>query len=151
MKTKIYGLGLAAALFISFTGWATTGPMDNKQLLASEEKFAAEFNEFQVNEDDLARMKLLEGKRLVVLFGTWCPDSQREVPRLLKLIEQSGVKLAKLELVAVDREKQDPDGLHRQFDLKYTPTFVVMDGDKELLRVVEKPEKSLAEDLTIGL
>ena len=92
-------------------------------------------------------MAKLEGKDLLVLFGTWCHDSQREVPRLLKLLEQSKVELNSLTLVAVDYNKQDPQGLAEQFQLKYTPTFIVIDQSKEQHRVVEKPQGTLAEAL----
>ena len=92
-------------------------------------------------------MKKLEGLSVLVLFGTWCHDSERDVPRLLKLLEQSQVKIKELKLVGVNYNKQDPEGLHRDFDLRYTSTIILLDGDRELGRIVERPNVSIGEDL----
>ncbi|WP_166838506.1 hypothetical protein [Rheinheimera pleomorphica] len=92
-------------------------------------------------------MQALSGTSLVVLFGSWCHDSEREVPRLLKLIDQSGVELESLQLQGVDRRKQHPENLHNQFALRYTPTIIVLRDGNELGRIIEKPQRSLAADL----
>lgn len=92
-------------------------------------------------------MQALQGLSLLVLFGSWCHDSEREVPRLLKLLNQSGVKLQSLQLHAVNQQKQHPAQLHLQYQLQYTPTIVVLQGNTELGRIVERPIVSLAADL----
>ncbi|WP_105188496.1 TlpA family protein disulfide reductase [Pseudoalteromonas sp. T1lg48] len=124
------------------------GAIDGTSLLGEYEAFATAYADFTPSDDELAQMHKLTGKSVLVLFGTWCHDSEREVPRLLKLLALNKVELAKLELVAVDYSKKDDKGLAEQFALKYTPTFIVLDGETEVLRVVEKPEGSLAEALT---
>ncbi|MGB0924391.1 MAG: thioredoxin, partial [Pseudoalteromonas shioyasakiensis] len=58
------------------------------------------------------------------------------------------VQLGSLKLVAVGYDKLDPAGLAKQYDLMYTPTIIVLDGEKELTRMIEKPKQSLALDLT---
>ncbi|MBS3798503.1 MULTISPECIES: TlpA family protein disulfide reductase [unclassified Pseudoalteromonas] len=124
------------------------GVIESGSLLGEYETFATAYDDFTPSDDELAQMHKLTGKSVLVLFGTWCHDSEREVPRLLKLLALSKVELAQLELVAVDYNKQDDKGLAELFKLKYTPTFIVLDGETELLRVVEKPEGSLAGALT---
>jgi hypothetical protein len=84
---------------------------------------------------------------LLVLFGTWCHDSEREVPRLLKLLDLSDVELESLSLHGVNYNKQEPNNLHRQYDLKYSPTIILLQGEDELGRIVEKPILSIGEDL----
>ena len=81
------------------------------------------------------------------MFGTWCHDSQREVPRLLKTFDLSGLEVPKLTLVAVDRKKTDPLGLAKQYGLRYTPTFILLNDGKELGRVIERPKTGLTQDL----
>jgi thioredoxin 1 len=83
-----------------------------------------------------------------VLFGTWCHDSQREVPRLLKLLDSSKVALASLKLVAVGYDKRDPEGIAARYQLKYSPTIIVLTAGEELGRLVEKPKASIASDLS---
>ena len=48
-------------------------------------------------------------------------------------------------------DKQDDAGIALAHDLQYTPTFIVKDDGKELVRVIEKPTGTLAQDLTQGL
>jgi len=52
---------------------------------------------------------------------------------------------------AVGYNKQDDAGIAQAHDLQYTPTFIVKDDGKELVRVIEKPTGTLAQDLTQGL
>ena len=124
-----------------------TGPMQVEQLLAEHDKFQQAYQAYQPTEAEIAAMQRLAGKRIVVLFGTWCHDSQREVGRLLKLIEVAKPQLAELKLVAADYQKHIPDGLHQRLNLVYTPTIYLFDGQTELGRVIERPMGNLAEDL----
>lgn len=123
------------------------GLLSSAQLLADYAEFAEEYRLYTPQPTELQQMQALSGTRIVVLFGSWCHDSEREVPRLLKLIEGSGVKLESLQLHAVDRSKQHPANLHTQFALRYTPTFIVLRDGNELGRIIEKPQQSLAADL----
>ena len=91
-------------------------------------------------------MESVRGKEVIVLFGTWCHDSEREVPRLLKLLDQSEVDLQSLTLFAVDRNKTDPDGFAARLELQYTPTIIVSEDGREIARIVERPIKGLATD-----
>ena len=148
MKKIIYFVTL---LFSSFT-FATTSPYSGEitaeDLLAQYPAFAKEYKNYSPSEDDLNTLKTLSGKQVLVFLGTWCHDSKREVPRLLKLLDGSGVKLGSLQLIAVGYDKLDPDGLAKQYDLRYTPTFIVSSNGKELLRMIETPKHSIAMDLT---
>lgn len=123
------------------------GLLSTEQLLADYAAFADEYHRHTPQPAELRQMQTLSGTSIVVLFGSWCHDSEREVPRLLKLIDVSGVELESLQLQAVDRNKQHPAKLHSQFELRYTPTIIVLREGKELGRIIEKPQHSLAADL----
>ena len=123
------------------------GKISAEQLFAQYPVFQAEYNRYQPSQAELSAVGELKDDTLVVLFGTWCHDSQREVPRLLKTFDLSGLDVPKLTLVAVDTNKMDPQGLASKYALKYTPTFVLLDGEKEVGRVIERPKTSLGEDL----
>ena len=124
-----------------------SGEITANQLLNDYQVFNASYQAYQPSAEDLAAIKLLQGKSIMVLFGTWCHDSDREVPKLLKLLDLSDVNLAKLSLHGVNYNKQEPTNLHKQFDMLYTPTIILLDGKQELGRIVEKPQISLAADL----
>lgn len=144
---------LCALLCISTLSWANDekpfrGELSAESLIADYEKFTLQYQSFAPSTEDLSAMQKLAGKELLVLFGTWCHDSQREVPRFLKLLEQSQVNIKSVKLVAVGYDKRDPQGLAEQYKLKYTPTIIVLDEGKEIARMIEKPDKSIAHDLT---
>jgi len=89
--------------------------------------------------------------KLTVFFGTWCGDSRREVPRLLKVFDAMELPRASVELVAVDRTeealKQSPGGEERDREIYRVPTVIVERGSKEISRLVEYPVLSLERDL----
>jgi hypothetical protein len=124
-----------------------TGVISASQLILEYPQFRSAYEKYQPSLDEIAAVKSLSGKSIVVLFGTWCHDSEREVPRLLKLLDLSGVELQSLSLHGVNYNKQEPTNLHRQYDLRYSPTIILLQGENELGRVVEKPIVSLGEDL----
>ncbi|WP_394189239.1 TlpA family protein disulfide reductase [Pseudoalteromonas atlantica] len=143
---------LVLALFVTPLAMADKGPfvgeISTTRLLADYVKFNNEFTAFTPSNDELTKTQKLDGKDIVVLFGTWCHDSEREVPRLLKLIAQSEVALKSLTLVGVGYDKRDPQGIAQQYNLKYTPTMIVLEDGKEIARMIEKPKVSLASDLS---
>lgn len=148
MKKLIY---IAALLFSALT-FADTAPYSGEisrdDLLKDYSSFSEEYDEYSPSEEELSTIKALQGKQVLVFLGTWCHDSKREVPRFLKLLDTAKVQLGSLKLVAVGYDKLDPAGLAKQYDLMYTPTIIVSDGEKELSRMIEKPKQSLAVDLT---
>lgn len=79
-------------------------------------------------------------------FGTWCHDSQREVPRMLMLltsIKQHNIQ----ELIGLSYYKTEPKNRAKAHKIQFTPTFVIFRNELEIGRIIERPEKSLAQDL----
>jgi hypothetical protein len=114
-----------------------TGVISANQLIADYPQFRAAYDQYQPNSAEIAAAKSLSGKSLVVLFGTWCHDSEREVPRLLKLLDLSGVKLVSFSLHGVNYNKQEPNDLHRQYALRYSPTIILLEGENDKFRFGE--------------
>jgi hypothetical protein len=80
-------------------------------------------------------------------MGTWCRDSQIHVPVLFKALQQADNDRIDLRVIAMDRRKQDLDGLVDTYEVEFSPTFVVeMDG-MEVGRVVETPLVDAATDI----
>ena len=148
-------LTLSLTLCLSWTGVYASedeipdhiGKITAQELLSVYPEFAKEYDDFEPSSEQLEDIQALAGKNIVTLFGTWCHDSKREVPRLLKLLELGNVQVKQLTLYAVSRQKDDPDGYAEKYQLKYTPTVAVNDGAREIARVVERPTGSLAGDL----
>ena len=124
------------------------GKISAADLLSEYPKFASEYNKYTPTPEEQQAMQSLAGKDILVLFGAWCHDSQREVPRLLKLLDSTNVGFASLQLVALGYDKQDPEGIAKRYQLKYTPTIIISKSGIELGRLVEKPNESIASDLS---
>ncbi|MEM1181142.1 MAG: thioredoxin family protein [Acidobacteriota bacterium] len=88
-----------------------------------------------------------EGRELVmtVAFGTWCGDSRRSVPRLLKTLEAADNPKLKVELVLIDRSFTDPLDFVAREQVTNVPTVIVRDGDREVGRFVEEPRSAVVE------
>lgn len=92
-----------------------------------------------------------DGVELTLVLGTWCGDSRREVPRLLKLLDTSGFPPSRLRMIAVDNtealHKRSPGGEEARLEIYRVPTLVVSRGGREVSRLVEYPVLSLERDL----
>ena len=63
------------------------GVISESQLLSGYDIFNEKFQTFSISEEDkdiIAQWP--ETLQIDVYFGTWCHDSEREVPKLLKLL-----------------------------------------------------------------
>lgn len=87
-------------------------------------------------------------------MGTWCSDSQREVPKFLRILDdlhaQFGVELP-VRFVAVDRAKQQPAALIDGKHVDKVATFIYFRGNEEVGRIVEHTQSPLFEDDLLAL
>jgi hypothetical protein len=123
------------------------GEMSGEALLAQYPAFMDEYKSYQPSDAEIKAVSAIEDDTLLILFGAWCHDSEREVPRLLKTLDASGLDVPRFTLFAVDRKKSDPEGVAEKHKLKYTPTFILMRDGEEIGRVVERAETNLTQDL----
>lgn len=127
-------------------GELLVGDTTSAQLFDAHPRFARGYEEFKT---DAQPIWLPEDARVLLFFGTWCHDSEREVPRLIKLLEVAGLNEEKFTLIGLDYRKRDPEGWATKFNVRYTPTAIFMRGGLEVGRIVERPERSLYEDITM--
>jgi hypothetical protein len=114
--------------------------------------FDAEFNQYEVN---TVALRPVLGKTdditIEVFMGTWCEDSQREVPRFFKIIDYLKGKEDQLQLFALDnhpdRYKTSPQGEEKGKAIHLVPTFIFYRAGLELGRISESPTASLEEDM----
>ncbi len=84
---------------------------------------------------------------ITIIFGSWCSDSQREVPRLLMLLKSAGYPMDSLTIIAVNRQKLVPRIDMGNYAVKYVPTFIFYKHNVEIGRIVENPIESLEADI----
>ena len=94
---------------------------------------------------------LLKDKKLTIFLGTWCGDSRREVPRMIKMLECCNFDFNNLKLIMVSNEdslyKQSPAHEEAGRNIVRVPTIIVEEQHKEAGRIVEYPVSSLEKDL----
>lgn len=99
---------------------------------------------------------LVKGKTFELFMGTWCGDSKREIPRMLKILRYAGVNPAQVTLVMLDTHdsvyKQSPTHEERGKDIHRVPQLLVYDArHREVSRIIESPVASLEKDLLLIL
>jgi len=124
-----------------------TGEISVEELITRYVKFAHQYEQYSVDAKEASDFSVLKEVEFVVMFGLWCHDSQREIPRLIKLMEKADISTDKIKLIAIDMEKNVPDEFSSQFSIQYTPTIFVTQENQVIAKVVEKPKNSLAKDI----
>ena len=121
------------------------GDISIKTLFENHEGFQDNYEEYQSG--NLLDPALFRDIEIYVLFGTWCHDSQREVPRFLQLLNSLNIQENYIHLIGLNFLKNEPLDRGKHFQIKKTPTFVFLRNQKEIGRIVEMPEISLEADL----
>jgi thioredoxin 1 len=120
------------------------GDISRAELFERHEVFSKNYEDFEA---PAMIDGLPEDLEVQILFGTWCHDSEREVPRVLKLLGSWGVEAQNISLIALDIRKEEPEGRARALGVRYTPTFIFLSGGSELGRIIERPKVSLQDDI----
>ena len=128
---------------IIMTGWLTP-----KQISNQINAYQSGKNQYQPNEESIKKLKSVTADlQIIVFLGTWCSDSEREVPRFLNVMELTNNSHITFRLFGLDHTKRDPDGFAEKYQIEFVPTFIVLHNNEEIGRIVETPTVSLQQDL----
>lgn len=90
---------------------------------------------------------LLKDVKISVFMGTWCEDSQREVPALYKILDATDFDTENFSIVAVSHDKVTPNGLEKGHRIEYVPTIIFTKNGDTLNRIVEYAHGTLEQDM----
>ena len=90
----------------------------------------------------------LGGLRIKVFMGTWCEDSQREIPHFFKLLQALEFDQKHVDMYAMSEEKTTPENYERGWEIYNLPTIIFLKYGNEINRFVEFPVNSLESDIT---
>jgi len=115
--------------------------------------FQEEYDSYVLDEPTLKELKKAKLSRyqITAFVGSWCPDTHREFPRFIKILEALKYPTNKLEIIAVSRRKESPEGEEVAAHLKNVPTFIIKRYNNELGRIVESPESGYLEKDLLGI
>lgn len=106
------------------------------------------YEETVIDEERVAYLgTLLDDIEIIGYVGSWCSDTQIELPNLIKILEQLDFDSSKLKLIGTDEMYQAPDGSNKEWHIENVPTFIFLKDKKELGRFIEFPDVSLLEDI----
>ena len=113
------------------------------------EWFLPEYNNYSVDEETLKSIdsELIQELEIFIILGTWCSDSQREVPRFLKITEFLNLQAGRLVIIGVDKNKEAGEILISKMNIELVPTFIFYFKDVEIGRIIESPEETLEKDM----
>lgn len=144
---------LGIFLFVVICGCTTAqdllGPIALEQLKQHPHKewFAVEYENyspFVKTTDQL--LPLMNDVEIKTFMGTWCSDSQIQVPAFYRILEKVEFK-GKASIIAVDEHKKTPSGSAAAHGITHVPTFIFYKNGKEINRIVESPVDFLEEDM----
>lgn len=111
------------------------------------EWYSKEHDEYKMDEASVAALKKekLSSYQIITVLGTWCEDSHREFPRLMKVLEAVNYPEQKLTIIAVNRKKEAPNGEEGIYNIQRVPTIIVKKYGKEIGRIIEFPKTGFLE------
>jgi dipeptidyl aminopeptidase/acylaminoacyl peptidase len=104
-------------------------------------------------------LPLIHDVKITCVLGTWCSDSEREVPRLWKILEAVEYPASEFKMLAVGSSRFTRDmpiapavfdwsqDVKSFYDVTRVATIIVTRDGKELGRIIETPQDTLEKDL----
>ena len=89
----------------------------------------------------------LKGLRVKIFMGTWCEDSQIQIPHFFKLLESLEFEQNHIEMYAMSEEKSTPENFEKGWEIFNIPTIIFLKDGIEINRFVEFPVISLESDI----
>lgn len=124
------------------------GPVTKEEILAADRIYQIYIDRYEPDEEAVRYLSAHQDSvKLMVFVGSWCRESKKYIPGLMKTIELSGADNIEVQYIGVDRQKKIPESFLKKFDIKYIPSVLVLKGNKELGRIEEKPHQLIETDL----
>ena len=127
------------------------GPLQKNDFLKGKYKswFTQNYNDYTPNEKILKKIKKkIRNVTVKSFIGTWCHDSERELPRFYKIMESIEFDVTKnFQMIGITRGKKTPNNLQKGYNIKQTPTFIFYKDNKEIGRYIEHSKKSIEKDI----
>ena len=107
------------------------------------------FDDYQLKTEAINKLLEISKEDLAikVVMGTWCPDSRREVPRFMRVLDIWHFPVDKVTFIGVDEAKRSPVGEYVSLDIQRVPTFIIYKNNIETGRIIENPTTSLEQDM----
>lgn len=110
--------------------------------------FTPGYEQYKPNTKAFASIKKnISDYEIILFMGTWCGDSQYEVPKFFKLLDELGFNKDNLTSVGVNYSKKAPGDLDEEYNVHRVPTIIFLKNGKEVNRYVEFSNENLEKDI----
>ncbi len=127
-----------------------TGIIDRKELLEGEfgKSYRNEYQNYTPDQKILDKIKsYIFSYSVTIVMGTWCEDSQKQVPRFFKILDKLNYDSRFVKLICVDRSKKAEGIDSEDLNIIRIPTFIFYTKNSEKGRIIESPENTLEQDI----
>jgi thiol-disulfide isomerase/thioredoxin len=150
MKNNILYLCFIFGFVACTTPFQSFGEFSRDQLENSTHNnwFLENYNAYPLNKALVSQIhSLFDDIEVTIYMGTWCEDSQREVPGFFKIIDALEANDQVQPIVGLNEDKVSHDGSAEQAGVTNVPTFILSKDGQEINRIVEFPIISLEQDI----
>lgn len=121
---------------------------DELQLGNFGEHFLTEYKNYQPCTNSLQQIQdKIYNKSIVIVLATWCHDSQIQVGRFYKILDQLNYNTNNVVNICLDRDKLAGEEDIKKFDVTLVPTFIFYQGSSEKGRIIESPTMTLEKNI----
>lgn len=125
-----------------------TGPVTQQEIIEADRIFDIYIERYQPDQKAIQYLQTLKDSITIYIFlGTWCRETKKYIPGLIKFLNVSKSKYININYIGVNAEKKVPEGFLKKFKIKYIPTVVVLENNAEVGRIEEKPDELIELDL----
>lgn len=106
------------------------------------EWYQSGYDSYVVDTNELSKISLdsLSGISVTVVFGSWCPDSQDEIPGFFKVCDYLNIDKKNIKIIGVDRSKDVTTNCAEDEFVEYVPTYFFYYKGKLLKKIVDHSE-----------
>jgi tetratricopeptide (TPR) repeat protein len=115
--------------------------------------FKKNYADYKPNPSVIGQLKGVPMKdfSIKIFFGTWCGDTKREMPRLLKVLDDIGFQKEKITFIALSSAdstyKQSKNREERGYNVFRVGCYIIEKNGVEVNRINEFPTLSMERDL----
>lgn len=126
------------------------GPVswDEWTRLAAWHSYESAPGAFDILKAKLAAKTLNSDDYILMIFaGSWCEDSETQVPILMDMFKNTGIDSNRIYFYGVDRNKLEGSGTAAKYKIAKVPTLIILKSGKEIGRIEELPKVSWEDDI----
>lgn len=110
--------------------------------------FEPEYTAYQPDQEILQAIgNMLGDYHITIVMGSWCSDSQEQVPRFYRILDMLQFPEDQLTIICVDRKKKTIRSDIQSLDIQLVPTFILYKANTESGRIIETPAENLEKDI----